>query len=151
MPTVQLTFRSALGAPPERVWRWITSVDGISRELWPLLKMTTPRGVADIRNVPLQSGRALFRSWVLLFGVVPIDRSELTLLSLDEGRGFVEQSPMLSMRLWRHERTVDAEGAGSRLTDVLTFEPRFATPLVAWFIRTVFTHRHAVLRKCLAR
>jgi len=150
MGRVQLTFRSDLGAPPERVWSWITSVDGISRELWPLLKMTTPPDVPDIRAISREAGQPLFRSWVLLFGIIPIDRSDLTLLSLDDGRGFVEQSPMLSMRLWRHERTLEAEEPGSRLTDILTFEPRFAPSLVTWFIRTVFTHRHAVLRKHLA-
>ena len=150
MSVVQLTFRSDLAAPPERVWNWITSVEGISRELWPILKMTTPPDLPDIRDVPHHPGQALFRSWVLLFGVLPIDRSDLTLISLDDGRGFVEQSPMLSMRLWRHERTVEPIGAGSRLADVLTFEPRFATALVTWFIRRVFTHRHAILRKYLS-
>lgn len=150
MSQVELTFRSELRAPRERVWRWMTSVEGIARELSPLLKMTTPRNVQNLRDVPIEPGKPLFRSWVLLFGVLPIDRSDLTLLQLDEGRGFVEQSPLLSMSLWRHERTLEADGERTILTDRLTFRPRLATALTRWFIRTVFTHRHAVLRRQFA-
>ena len=147
MSQVELTFRSDLRAPPERVWAWMTSVEGIARELWPVLKMTVPRSVRSLQDMPIEPGRPLFRSWILLFGVLPIDRSDLTLLQLEDGRGFVEQSPMLSMKLWRHERTLDATGDRTTLTDKLTFTPRFATALTRWFIRMVFTHRHAVLRK----
>ena len=148
-PPVELVFRSALSAPPDRVWAWITSAEGISRELWPVMKMTMPRNVTNIADVRIEPGKPLFRSWVLLFGVLPIDRSDLTLLSLERGTGFVEQSPMLSMSLWRHERTITTEGAQTILTDRLTFRPRIVRAVTAWFIRTVFTHRHAVLRKHL--
>jgi hypothetical protein len=70
------------------------------------------------------------------------------LLELERGRGFVEESPMGSMRLWRHERRiVDAPDPDAVvLSDRLTFEPRVARGLVRWFIRYAFTHRHAVLR-----
>jgi hypothetical protein len=128
----------------------MTSAEGISRELWPLMKMTIPANLRTLGDVPLEPGKPLFRSWVLLFGVLPIDRSDLTLLELTEPRGFVEQSPMLSMKLWRHERWLEEHGARTILVDRLTFEPRFAGALVRWFIRTVFTHRHAVLRKHFA-
>ncbi|TMB59565.1 MAG: hypothetical protein E6J56_00050 [Deltaproteobacteria bacterium] len=83
-------------------------MEGISRELWPILRMTAPRGVKSIGDVPIEPGNPLFRSWILLFGLIPIDRSDLTLLSLDVGQRFVEQSPMLSMSLWRHVRTLEA-------------------------------------------
>jgi ligand-binding SRPBCC domain-containing protein len=149
MSEVVLTFRSELGAPPDRVWDWITSLEGISRELSPILRMTTPRGLANLRDVRFEPGRPLFRSWVLLFGILPIDRSDLTLLRLDEGKGFFEESPMLSMRVWRHERWLEPRDGHTVLTDRLTFVPRFATGLTRWFIATVFTHRHAVLRRNL--
>src|SRR5262245_13205700 len=135
MSRVQLTFRSELNAPPDRVWAWAASVEGISRELGPILKMTTPRGVRSIEDVAIEPGKPLFRSWVFLFNVLPIDRSDLTLLEITPGRGFVEESPMLSMRLWRHERTLVPAGSGTILTDTLTFEPRFGTALTRWFIR----------------
>jgi ligand-binding SRPBCC domain-containing protein len=147
---VELTFQSRLDAPRDRVWAWATSVEGISRELRPLLRMTTPPELRNLRDVRLEPGKPLFRSWILLFGFLPVDRSDLTLLELRDGTGFVEQSPMLSMSLWRHERTLEAEGDATILTDRLTFAPRFGRALGAWFIRTVFGHRHAVLRKAFA-
>jgi ligand-binding SRPBCC domain-containing protein len=148
---IVLTFTSELGASRARVWEWITSVGGISRELWPILKMTVPANVKNIQDVHVEPGRPLFRSWVLLGGLLPIDRTDLTILELRAGAGFLEESPMLSMRLWRHERTLDGGGAHTTLTDKLTFEPRFTSPLVTWFIRTVFAHRHAVLRRHFGR
>jgi ligand-binding SRPBCC domain-containing protein len=147
MGQVELVFRSDLSAPVGEVWAWITSVEGISRELWPILKMTVPRHVRKLGDVPLTPGKPLFRSWVLLFGVVPIDRSDLTLLELTDLRGFVEESPLLSMSLWRHERSLEPQGARTILVDRLTFRPRFGTVLTRWFIRRVFTHRHDVLRR----
>ena len=145
---VSLRFESRLVAPPERVWAWITSIEGISAEMWPYLRMTIPGGVRSLADVHPEPGAPLFRSWVLLFGVLPIDYSDLTLLELDPGRGFLEQSPMGSMTLWRHERRIvpDSESGVVTLVDQLTFRPRLAKGLVRWFIRRVFTHRHRVLR-----
>ena len=144
---VELVFRSALRAPRAAVWEWMTSIDGIGAELRPVLRMTTPPGVRTLTDVQWRPGERLFRSHVFLFGILPIDRSDLTLRELTPGDGFLEESPMLSMKLWRHERRLTADGDGVILTDRLTFEPRWAAPVVAWFIRRTFTHRHAVLRR----
>jgi ligand-binding SRPBCC domain-containing protein len=144
-PTV-VTLSSDLTASPDRVWQWMTSFSGILREMAPLMRMTVPRSVAHLTTTDVQPGQRLFRSWVLLFGVLPIDRSDLTLVSLDPGKGFVEESPMLTMKLWRHQRSIQVVGGYTRLTDEVTFEPRFAAPLVTWFVRKTFAHRHAVLR-----
>lgn len=147
MTAVTLVFESQLNATPEAVWTWMVSVDGISRELSPILRMTTPRGVRTLSDVQIQPGQRLFRSWLLVLGVLPMGYSDLTLLELESGVGFVEQSPMTSMRLWRHERRVRAEGRGaSRLTDRLTFEPAIARALTTRIIRWMFEHRHRVLR-----
>ncbi len=147
MAPLTLSFESELEAAPERVWSWATSVAGILAELSPLARMTTPPGLTSILDVDVELGKPLARSWVLLFGFLPLDRTDLTLVALDEGRGFVEQSPMLSMRLWRHERTIDPVAGGSRITDQLTFEPRFGAPLVKWCVGVLFRHRHRVLRR----
>jgi ligand-binding SRPBCC domain-containing protein len=144
-----LRFESELSSSPERVWDWMTSVRGVQTELWPVLKMTAPKSFAKMTDVSVELGKPLFRSWVFLLGVVPIDRSDLTLIQLDSGSGFVEESPMLSMKLWRHERRITSRGGKTVLTDTLTFEPRFARAFVEWLIRVTFQHRHAVLRKTL--
>lgn len=111
--------------------------------------MTVPKGVTNILDVDLRLGRPLFHSWILLFGVLPIDRSALTLVELDIGRRFQEQSPMFSMTLWRHERTIEPRRSGCTLTDCLEFQPRFAAGVIRWFIVKVFTHRHEVIRRNL--
>jgi ligand-binding SRPBCC domain-containing protein len=146
---VVLRFESRLRAPRERVWESIASVADIQAEMWPYFRMTAPRSVRSLDDVELKPGVRMFRSYVFLFGVLPIDYSDLTLLELDPGHGFVEQSPMGSMRLWRHERRIlpcpDDPGA-VLVVDQLRFRPRMATRLVKWFIGRVFSHRHAVLR-----
>lgn len=146
---VTLKFQSRLRATEAAVWEWMTSIRGISAELWPFFRMTAPRDVQSLSDLDFRPGARLFRSRVYLFGILPIDYSDLTLLELTPGRGFVEQSPVGSMRLWRHERRIEPQGSGNEviLTDRLTFEPRWACSLVAWFIGKTFQHRHAVLRR----
>lgn len=126
-------------------------MDGIATELRPLLKMTVPGQVKSLLDLQVRLGQRLFRSWILLFGIIPIDRSDLTLVELEPGRRFLEQSPMFSMRLWRHERIVNSVAGGSTITDRLEFQPRFGKRLTRWFIKKLFTHRHAVLRRTLGQ
>jgi hypothetical protein len=76
----------------------------------------------------------------------------MTLLELNIGEGFTEQSPMGSMKLWRHERRIvpcPSDSNAVLLVDQLTFQPRVASRLVKWFIRRVFIHRHRVLKASL--
>ncbi len=148
---VVLVFRSRLTASADAVWEWLTSVRGITTELRPILSMTAPSRIRSLSSVEFRPGARLFRSYVFLFCVLPIDYSDLTLLELRHGVGFVEESPMGSMRLWRHERWIETERDSDALllTDKLTFEPRLARPLVTWFIKKVFEHRHAILRSHL--
>ncbi len=83
-------------------------------------------------------------------GLIPIDYPDITLLELEEQHSFVEQSPMKSMKLWRHERSIKLHHSKPDtviLVDKLTFQPRRARILVKKFIEVVFTHRHRVLRK----
>ena len=144
-----LSFESTLAASPETVWAWITSFDGISKEMAPVLQFSTPKGVRDIASISFEPGVPMFRSWIRLGGVLPVDFSDLTLLSLSPGKGFVEQSRMGSMRLWRHERTIFPVETGCRVTDTLTVEPRFGGRFAVAFVRRFFTHRHNMLRKHL--
>jgi len=146
---VLLTFKSKLAVPAEESWRWAVSVDGIATELRPMLKMSTPRHVKSLLDLDVRLGQRIFRSWIFLFGIIPVDRSDLTLVELEPGRRFLEQSPMFSMLLWRHERIVASIADGSTITDRLEFRPRFSKRLTRWFIKKLFTHRHAVLRRTL--
>ena len=147
--TFSMRFESRLSAPIEQVWAWITSVKGISAEIWPFFRMTSPKRITSLADIKIKPGTPMFRSYIFLFGFLPIDYSDMTLLELNAGGGFVEQSPMGSMKLWRHERQIvpcPSDPGAILLVDQLTFSPRMAKHLVRWFIRHVFIHRHKVLR-----
>lgn len=141
------TYSSELKASPNQVWEWMTSFDGISREMSPIMRMTVPPGVRNLHSVSFEPGKPIFRSWLLLFKFLPFDYSNFTLEKIDIGAGFAEQSTMGSMRLWRHVRTIRALEEGCVLTDELTYEPRFGGSLANWFVRLLFNHRHKQLRR----
>jgi ligand-binding SRPBCC domain-containing protein len=141
MATIRHTFTTTVPASAEEVWAWSTSIKGIKAEMWPVLKITFPKGMTHIgENTTLD--KPLCRCQFLLLGLFPIDMSKLT---------FVEQSPLLSMRSWRHERIVTPTAGGTLVTDNLTFKPRVAGPIVGWFVKLFFEHRHAVLAKSFAK
>lgn len=142
-----LHFESELSVTPERAWDWATSVKGIRTELRPIADMTAPGGVERLSEVNVELGKPLGRSWVLLFRFIPIDVSDITLVELEPGHRFLERSPMLSMRLWQHERIITPTASGSRLVDNLTFEPRLFGSLVRRLVQAFFDNRHRVLRR----
>src|SRR4051794_37088654 len=116
--------QSVLAASQAKVWERVSTFEGINDELRPVLRMTAPARVRLLDPAEVVLGERLFRSWVLLFGVLPIDYDDLTLIALEPGRGFHERSRMLSMRVWEHERTLEPDGAGCLVRDRLSFEPR---------------------------
>ena len=150
MQTTTLTFESRLAANPQQVWEWICSIEGISREMSPILQMSSPRELQSITAIPFRAGVPMFRSWIRLGGIIPIDYSDLTLVSLTPGVGFVEESPMGSMRLWRHARQLSTlDDGGCLITDTLTFTPRVGGRLAVACVKYFFTHRHKRLRAFL--
>ncbi len=126
---------------------------GVNDELRPIVRMTYPRDHAKLSGSAVEPGRVVFRSWLLLATIVPFDRHALVLHSVDDGRGFVEESSSWVHRRWRHERRLgdDADG-GCTLTDMLTIEPRlsWARPVVASLVGFVFRHRHRRLGRLFA-
>lgn len=67
-----LTVTSAVPAPAPQVWRHATSFEGINFEMMPMMRMTTPPSVRGLDAEQLVLGEPLFRSWILLFGVLPV-------------------------------------------------------------------------------
>jgi ligand-binding SRPBCC domain-containing protein len=140
---------SIVPATPDAVWAHVSTFEGINAELQPLMRMTAPASVRALEPADVVLGERIFRSWVLLFGVLPIDFDDLTLVALEPGRGFHERSRMLSMRVWEHERRLQPVSSGCRVVDRLSFEPRLPGmgPLLERFIRLTFRHRHRQLRR----
>ena len=122
---------------------------GVSFELWPLVRMTVPEGSDSLVEEPLTLGRPLFRSTLLLLGVLPVDRSDLTLIEVDVGRRFLERSPMATQRVWEHERTLEPTKQGTRIIDRLAWEGKNAalTQVYGLAVPLLFTWRHRRLRQ----
>ncbi len=146
----EISVASRLDARPDRVWDRVVTPAGINDEMRPWLRMTIPRGFDRLDPATVELGKPIGRSWILLFGLLPFDYDEITLVRLEEGRGFLERSSMLSQRTWEHERTLEAVGEGGCLiTDRVRWEPRLGLPgtplrpLFRWFFR----HRHRRLRR----
>jgi len=148
--------QSIIGAPAERVWARVVTAEGINDELRPWMTMSMPRGRESLTVDDVPVGTPVGRCWMRLFGVLPFDYDDLMIVELWPGRGFHEESTMLSMQLWRHERTLEPNGeAKTVVRDRLTFELRgplrLLTPLVGAAIGALFGHRHRRLQRHFGR
>jgi len=145
---IEVEFISALEAPPAVVWDRVVRVTGANDELWPFSKMTRPC-VVDRLTAYGNGGLPPFRSWFLLFGVVPIDRRTMEFEVLEEGR-FVESSTSWLNGRARHERSAIAGVGGSTvLTDRLVIESRglVVDALIRASVTQTFRRRHRRLRR----
>jgi hypothetical protein len=116
--------------------------------------MSMPAGLRGKTIDDVDVGAPLGRSWILLGGLIPVDFDNLRLVELEPGRRFLERSQTLAFSVWQHERVVEPEGEGSRVTDRLGFELR---PALAWMpgvarlaraiIAALFRHRHRRLAR----
>lgn len=145
----EFSVASRLAAPRGLVWERIITMEGVNDELAPLVRMTYPESVAELTPGTVPIGRRIFRSWLLLFGVLPFDYDDLVLLRVDAERGFLERSSMLSQRVWEHERTLEDAPGGCVVTDRIRYEPRVAGlgPALRPVLRRFFGHRHRRLRR----
>lgn len=146
---IRLVLESRLAAPPEQVWTAVSAMKGVNAELHPWVHMTSPRGIdrLDADDTSLRGG---FRSWILVLGVIPVDRHHF---GFDEigNRHFAERSRSWLNRTWRHNRTVStgSDPQTSSIRDELEIVPRIRAlrPLVRTVVRAVFRHRHRRLRR----
>lgn len=117
-----------------------------------------PRGLRDRTIDDVRVGEPAGRSWILLFGLIPVDYDDLRLAELEPGRRFLERSSMCMLRVWEHERIVEPLDEGSsRVTDRLAFElrgPLARVPgsarLARALVTALFRHRHRRLARVVA-
>jgi ligand-binding SRPBCC domain-containing protein len=145
-------FETELAAPASEVWAHATTFSGVNRELAPLARMTAPPSLQRLDASAVVPGTRLVRSWILAFGLVPVDYDDVTIVEIEDGR-FLERSPMLSQRLWEHERTVTPSPGGCIVRDRVRFEPR-----IRWLgtlqlpaFRLTFANRHRRLAAIFGR
>ena len=132
------------------VWQHVSTMAGVNAELWPLMRMTVPeqhKGF-DISHAPTKI--VCFHSWLLLGGVIPIDRHSLTLDQVYEAKGFDERSYSFLQKEWVHQRRVEPLGDERCIVeDLVNPTPRIGAiaPLVVIIARSLFEHRHHRLRE----
>lgn len=146
MPT--FTVSTPLPIAPEAFWARM-SMAAVNAELWPWVHMTAPAGWRRCPLAQWTTERVLFRSVVLLLGVLPVDVHALRLAHIDPDRGFLEESSSWTNRLWRHERTTTRTERGCVVTDTVTMHGRVAllAALMTPIDRLIFQHRHRRLRR----
>ena len=147
--------RSVIDAPVEQVWARVVTPEGINDELRPWMTMSMPRGAESLTVDDVPVGTPIGRCWMRLFGVLPIDYDLLTIEELLPGRGFHEESTMMSMSRWRHERSVEPLDEGKtvvqdRITFTLRALLRPLTPIFAVVLGALFGHRHRRLQRYFA-
>jgi hypothetical protein len=172
---IELEFVSHVSTPRDLVWSGITTFHGVNKEFFPLLRMSCP--FPDLRlNSAMATGQPLFRSWLLLFGIMPIEFDLLGLSSVIENVSFEEKSTMALISEWNHHRFLCDENAeeeqdeekeeegserhyedgkerkiargGTIIRDRLLFTPRIPGTgfILRLIVRALFSYRHMRLR-----
>ncbi len=138
---------SKLGVPADRLWAE-QSMATVNFELGPWIRMSCPQQWRGLRLKDWTGQAPLFKSWVLLLGLLPIDRHCFGTLALGPDLYFVEGSSSWLLRTWRHERGVTRNGAGCEVVDRISFELRLTwiSSAVKPIYALVFRHRHARMR-----
>ncbi|HBM89841.1 MAG TPA: hypothetical protein DD437_14950 [Rhodobiaceae bacterium] len=143
-PAIDIT--SHVQRPVHELWPIVTSAAGVNAELRPLISMTFPSGGFDFSTAPLN--QPLFNSWILLCGILPVDRHTFMLHEIGPSH-FVETSHTLLQKRWRHERYLTDQGDNTEIRDVVTVVPRltFMRPLTNLVVAAIFRHRHKRLAR----
>jgi ligand-binding SRPBCC domain-containing protein len=150
------SIESEIHSTKEILWQYVTQMKNVNAELMPFAKMTYPKEMSEIGNPP--DGRAgndvpmhqvLFKSVILLFGFIPIDRHYLRLDRIDFGTAFYENSYSLQHHYWKHTRTISECNGKIFVKDELHFAPRisFLGYLFLSVYKIIFANRHKQLRK----
>ena len=139
-----------LGAGSEAVWERAMTPEGINDELGPLLRMTVPRGARRASTWTRSSRGRLGRSWILLFGFLPVDYDEIGLERIEPG------AASSSARRCSPSGSGSTSGRSSRLGAGAARSPtgspgsrgcRCPGRLLRPLFGAVFRHRHRRLRR----
>jgi hypothetical protein len=141
------TFSSKLPVPAEQVLATLNMV-GVNAELYPLVKMTAPNCFAECSILGWPQRQQLFKSWVLLFGIVPIDHHSFYFDTINPEEGFSESSSSTTNAIWSHERKITPQPTGCCVIDTVRYKSRlpFIDVILKPAYKLVFWRRHQNLR-----
>ena len=148
----QVVVSSRLKVPADRFWSE-QSIATVNYELGPWVRMSAPAKWQCVKLKDWDGQEQPFKSWILLLGLLPMDRHAFGTLELNQGMRFVETSSSWLNRVWRHERIVKSIAGGCEVVDQVHFEPRLSwlSAVVKPIYILVFRHRHARLQAQHAR
>lgn len=142
-----IDISTPLPQPPEEIWAAVATPKGVNAELMPLVRMSFPSDLKDLRQAPI--GERVADCWLYAFGFIPFERHTLLFADIAPS-GFVETSlGLLQYWYWMHERTVrPSEDGGCIVRDIVRVDAKFAfldgiTQAITAF---VFCHRHKRLK-----
>jgi len=146
--TEHISFSSELGVNARELLSSLR-IRTVNAELGPWIRMTAPLQWAQLPIVQWPARTQLFKSWILLLGILPIDRHAFYLHSASIEQGFDERSSSIINRSWKHQRLVQPTAKGCTVTDIVSFECRLPlfTVLLKPVYRLVFKRRHDYLRR----
>ena len=144
-----LNYSSHLAATADILWKHALCMTSVNTELHPLIKMTFPKNQNYVNIKKDQLGTVIFKSIILLFGIIPIDIYEVTFIEFEEGKYFQECSPTLTQRCWKHRREIIPVPEGCIIRDRVELEPRnkLWRPIYYWFAKKIFNTRHKNLQR----
>lgn len=146
----QTTIRrsSLLPASPEAVWAALKRPQTFAHVVWPLFSMPALKRYGDDLARPGLEGSG----WVLLLGVLPIERRTIRIVAVDEQARRMETAERAGIiRSWRHVLAVSPDGAGARYTDEVTFDAGPLTAALRPVIGAIFRYRHRRWRRDCAQ
>jgi hypothetical protein len=130
------------------IWKRVSCFSGVNEELYPLMQMTCPDPTLQLTS-QLISNKPLFRSWLLLFGFIPIDYDLIGITDCKEGHSFSERSSMGLMSKWHHDRFLhELNDNQTQVVDKLSFISRipFTGFILSFIVRMLFKYRHYKLK-----
>ncbi|MEM7184986.1 MAG: hypothetical protein AAF518_29095 [Spirochaetota bacterium] len=123
---------------------------GVNYELFPIVRMTTPKKYQRSHIENWEVDKPLFTSWILLGCFLPWDLHFFQLQKAEEEKSFNERSSSLTQKIWHHDRILRPLADSScELTDKVNFIPRvaFLGYVMRPIFHSIFKHRHKRLVK----
>lgn len=142
--TIRKTSR--LPASADVVWAALKRPGTFAHVVWPVLTAPAARRMETLAAPGLGGS-----GWLFLFGVVPLHRHTIEVVSVDDAARRLETAEHGGvLRSWRHVLTVRPDGQGCVYTDEVTLDAGALTPVATAFARGMYAYRHLRWRR-LAR
>lgn len=140
-------IESKIDGDLQQLYQELFTIPGVNYELMPVAKMTAPVEWSTKHLKDWPTGRELFTSLVLLFGIIPVDLHRFKLLQIN-GSEFREGSSTLLHTEWNHTRSIQSLGSVCLVTDELEFIPKLSLmgSLMEPVYKAIFNHRHKRLK-----